>query len=135
MYVNDTIVISTPCPTDPLSTLPCTFSRAMHLALLYSQLFMVPALRKAILEARLPRRKLEDFPHELVGRRVALQWEAGGSFEAYVHSYNERTGAFVCFSFALLAICAMCPLTWATALCARPCRIRNLYVIYTSSVP
>lgn len=53
---------------------------------------MVPALRKAILEAKLPRRKLEDFPHELVGRRVAVQWEAGGSIEAYVHSYNERTG-------------------------------------------
>ena len=73
MYVNDTIVISTPCPTDPLSTLPCTLSRAMHLTLRYSQLFMVPALRKATLEAKLPRRKLEDFPHELVGRRVALQ--------------------------------------------------------------
>eukprot|EP00903_Cladosiphon_okamuranus_P009694 g9223.t1 len=62
---------------------------------LLQQLFMVPALRKAILEARLPRRKLEDFPHELVGRRVALQWEAGGSFEAYVHSYNERSGEHV----------------------------------------
>lgn len=62
---------------------------------------MVPALRKAILEAKLPRKKLEDFPHELVGRRVALQWEAGGSLEAYVHSYDERTGGFVCLFFVL----------------------------------
>ncbi|CAM9396814.1 unnamed protein product, partial [Scytosiphon promiscuus] len=62
---------------------------------LLQQLFMVPALRKAILEAKLPRRKLEDFPHELVGRRVAVQWEAGGSIEAFVHSYNERTGEHV----------------------------------------
>lgn len=56
------------------------------------QLFMVPALRKAILAAKLPRRKLEDWPKELVGRRVALQWEAGGSSEAFVAGYNEQTG-------------------------------------------
>lgn len=56
------------------------------------QLFMVPPLRKAILEARFPRRKLEDNPKELVGRRVALQWEAGGVMEAFVVSYNEQTG-------------------------------------------
>ena len=56
------------------------------------QLFMVPPLRKAILEATLPRRKLEDYPRELVGRRVALQWEAGGVMEAFVVSYNEQTG-------------------------------------------
>ncbi|CAN0409694.1 unnamed protein product, partial [Ectocarpus sp. 8 AP-2014] len=56
---------------------------------------MVPALRKGILEAKLPRRNLQDFPRELVGRRVAVQWETGGSVEAYVHSYNERSGEHV----------------------------------------
>ena len=40
----------------------------------------------------MPRRKLEDYPRELVGRRVALQWEAGGVMEAFVVSYNEQTG-------------------------------------------
>ncbi|CAN0031666.1 unnamed protein product, partial [Ectocarpus fasciculatus] len=62
---------------------------------LLQQLFMVPALRKGILEAKLPRRNLQDFPRELVGRRVAVQWETGGSVEAYVHSYNERSGEHV----------------------------------------
>lgn len=56
---------------------------------------MVPPLRKAILEARLPRRRLEDSPRDLVGRRVALQWEAGGVLEAFVAGYNEQTGRIV----------------------------------------
>lgn len=59
---------------------------------------MVPPLRKAILEAKLPRRKLEDYPRELVGRRVALQWEAGGVMEAFVVSYNEQTGEMLLVS-------------------------------------
>lgn len=65
----------------------CATARDPH------KLFMVPALRKAILEAKLPRRKLEDYPRELVGRRVSLQWEAGGSIEAFVAGNDERTGA------------------------------------------
>lgn len=64
------------------------------------QLFMVPALRQAILETKMPRRKLEDYPRELVGRRVLLQWEAGGSIEAFVAGYDERTGT--CFHFVAL---------------------------------
>lgn len=64
------------------------------------QLFMVPGLRKAILEAKMPRRKLEDFPRELVGRRISLPWETGGSLEALVVSYNEKTG--VCFLLTTL---------------------------------
>ncbi|CAN0111832.1 unnamed protein product, partial [Ectocarpus sp. 4 AP-2014] len=67
----------------------------MNSLLQQASLFMVPALRKGILEAKLPRRNLQDFPRELVGRRVAVQWETGGSVEAYVHSYNERTGEHV----------------------------------------
>lgn len=40
----------------------------------------------------MPRRKLEDFPRELVGRRISLPWETGGSLEALVVSYKEKTG-------------------------------------------
>ncbi|CAN0468239.1 unnamed protein product [Ascophyllum nodosum] len=42
----------------------------MHAVL--QQLFMVPGLREEILSVRIPCRKLEDFPRELVGRRVSL---------------------------------------------------------------
>ena len=54
---------------------------------------MAPGFRQAILSAKMPRRKLEDFPRELVGRRVSLPQEAGGSLEACVMAYNEQTGA------------------------------------------
>ena len=40
--------------------------------LFFWQLFMVPGLREEILSVRIPCRKLEDFPRELVGRRVSL---------------------------------------------------------------
>ncbi|CAM9944915.1 unnamed protein product, partial [Ascophyllum nodosum] len=56
------------------------------------QLFMAPGFRQAILSAKMPRRKLEDFPRELVGRRVSLPQEAGGFLEACVMAYNEQTG-------------------------------------------
>lgn len=83
-----------PHPSPPRPQVPLFVARLVSLSpsCRVAQLFMVPALRKAILEARLPRRSLQDFPRELVGRRVAVQWETGGSVEAYVHSYNERSG-------------------------------------------
>ena len=46
------------------------YLKTVHL--FFWQLFMVPGLREEILSVRIPRRKLEDFPRELVGRRVSL---------------------------------------------------------------
>lgn len=65
---------------------------------------MVPPLRKAILEANMPRRRQEDYPRELVGRRVSLPWEAGGSLEAFVAGYKEQTGKFFVVCCALLLL-------------------------------
>lgn len=90
-----------------MACVPRIYSDVLHLstptlpaplACSWFQLFMVPPLRKAILEAKLPRRKLEDYPRELVGRRVALQWEAGGVMEAFVVSYSEQTGEILLVS-------------------------------------
>lgn len=82
---------------------------------------MVPALRQAILETKMPRRKLEDYPRELVGRRVSLQWEAGGSIEAFVAGYDERTGTCSCSVFLphhFLLDCSMILLLLAAVMAA-----------------
>ncbi|CAN0252828.1 unnamed protein product [Discosporangium mesarthrocarpum] len=58
---------------------------------LLQQLFMIPPLQELLLGARLARQKLEEQQHQLVGRRVAVHWEAGGSLEAVVTAYNPSS--------------------------------------------
>ena len=65
---------------------------------------MVPGLRQAVLEVRLPRRKLKDFPRELVGRHVLLPWESRGSLDCHTSSEDTSTPSsrVTCYMNAVL---------------------------------
>lgn len=61
------------------------------------QLFMMSELRQSMCSAQLPATlrsvgsKVSAKGAELVGKKVSLQWEAGGSFDAMVESFDDNT--------------------------------------------
>jgi ubiquitin carboxyl-terminal hydrolase 9/24 len=65
---------------------------------LLQQLFMTPELRKSLCSAPLPAsvRASGGFVsargNDLVGRKVAMQWENGASYDAMVEAFNSTTG-------------------------------------------
>ena len=64
------------------------------------QLFMMPELRNSLCAAPLPTTLrssggVTSKGSELVGKKIALQWETGVSFDAQVEKFDERTGMHV----------------------------------------